>query len=69
MLIAHDEPTMRLTVMAMADEEDTVLEAATSGKPAAFTRDQRPCLMPADIMKPKDDLLAVCSGNKAGGDT
>ena len=55
--------------MAMAGDEDTVLEAATSGKPAAFARDQRPCLMPADIMKPKDDLLAVCSGNKAGGDT
>ena len=59
-LIADDEPAVRLIVGRMLGEEYTVLEAADGEEAVDVAREQQPDLILMDLMMPKLDGYAAC---------
>ena len=64
-LIADDEPTIRLTVRRMLDKDYIVLEATNGEEAVDIARGQRPDLILMDLMMPKMDGYTACSEIKA----
>jgi two-component system alkaline phosphatase synthesis response regulator PhoP len=63
-LIADDEPGVRLTVTRMLEKDYIVLEA-TDGKEAVnIAKEQRPSLILMDLMMPRMDGYTACSAIK-----
>jgi two-component system alkaline phosphatase synthesis response regulator PhoP len=59
-LIADDEPGVRLTVTRMLEKDYIVLEA-TDGKEAVYiAKEQRPALILMDLMMPRMDGYTAC---------
>jgi len=59
-LIADDEPGIRLTVSKMLQEEYTVIEAADGEEAVNIARGQKPDLILMDLMMPKLDGYGAC---------
>ena len=64
-LIADDEPGIRLTVSRMLEDECIVLEAADGEEAVHMAKTQRPALILMDLMMPKMDGYNACSILKA----
>jgi two-component system, OmpR family, alkaline phosphatase synthesis response regulator PhoP len=64
-LIADDEPSIRLTVMRMLDKDYVVLEATNGEDAVEIAREQKPDLIFMDLMMPEMDGYAACSLIKA----
>jgi CheY-like chemotaxis protein len=64
-LIADDEPTVRLTVTRMLDKDYIVLEATNGEEALDIAKEQRPDLILMDLMMPKMDGYTACSKIKA----
>ena len=64
-LIADDEPTIRLTVTRMLDKDYIVLEATNGEEAVDIARGQKPALILMDLMMPKMDGYTACSEIKA----
>jgi CheY-like chemotaxis protein len=64
-LIADDEPTIRLTVARMLDKDYTVLEATNGEEAVDIAKEQKPDLILMDLMMPKMDGYTACSEIKA----
>ncbi len=60
LLIADDEPGMRLTVSKMLREDYTVIEAADGEEAVSIARGQKPDLILMDLMMPKLDGYGAC---------
>jgi two-component system alkaline phosphatase synthesis response regulator PhoP len=68
-LIADDEPGVRLTVTRML-EKDYILLEATDGKEAVdIAKEQRPSLILMDLMMPRMDGYTACSVIKTEQET
>jgi two-component system alkaline phosphatase synthesis response regulator PhoP len=67
-LIADDEPTIRVTVRKMLDKDYIVVEATNGEEAIDIARGQRPDVILMDIMMPKMDGYTACSGIKADQD-
>jgi len=59
-LVADDEPGVRLLVSRMLGEEYIVLEAADGEEALDIARRQQPALILMDLMMPKIDGYAAC---------
>ena len=64
-LIADDEPSIRLTVTRMLDKDYIVLEATNGEEAVDIAKGQRPTLILMDLMMPKMDGYTACSMIKA----
>ena len=64
-LIADDEPSIRLTVARMMDKDYIVLEATNGEEAVDIAKGQRPDLILMDLMMPKMDGYTACSMIKA----
>ena len=64
-LIADDEPSIRLTVTRMLDKDYIVLEATNGEEAVDIAKGQRPDLILMDLMMPKMDGYTACSMIKA----
>ncbi|MFO7773561.1 MAG: response regulator [Dehalococcoidia bacterium] len=64
-LIADDEPSIRLTVMRMLDKECVVLEATDGEEAVQIAKEEKPDLIFMDLMMPKMDGYTACSLIKA----
>jgi len=64
-LIADDEPGVRLLVNRLLEEEYIVLEAADGEEAIDITKGQQPALVLMDLMMPKMDGYAACSRIKS----
>lgn len=64
-LIADDEPNIRLLVSSMLSKDYIVIEASDGEEALALARKQKPDLVLMDIMMPKIDGYAACSILKA----
>ena len=64
-LIADDEPEIRLMVNRMLGKEYLILEAANGREAASVARLQRPNLILMDIMMPDVDGYSSCSAIKS----
>ena len=64
-LIADDEPSIRLTVMRMLDKDYVVLEATNGEEAVEIATEQKPDLIFMDLMMPEMDGYAACSLIKA----
>lgn len=64
-LIADDEPTIRLTVTRMLDRDYIVLEATNGEEAVEIAKEQKPDLILMDLMMPKKDGYTACSEIKA----
>jgi two-component system alkaline phosphatase synthesis response regulator PhoP len=64
-LIVDDEPTVRLTVRKMLDKDYLVIEATNGEEAVDIARGQKPDVILMDLMMPKMDGYAACSGIKA----
>ena len=64
-LIADDEPSIRLTVTRMLDKEYIVLEATNGEEAVDIAKGQRPDLILMDLMMPKMDGYTACYTIKA----
>jgi CheY-like chemotaxis protein len=64
-LIADDEPTIRLTVTRMLDKDYIILEATNGEEAVDIAKGQRPDLILMDLMMPKMDGYTACSEIKA----
>jgi len=64
-LVADDEPTVRLTVSRMLEKEFIVLEATNGEEAVDITQEQKPDLILMDLMMPKMDGYTACSKIKA----
>ncbi len=60
-LIADDEPGIRLIVSRVLEKEYMVLEAADGEEAIDIAKGQRPALILMDLMMPKMDGYAACS--------
>jgi two-component system alkaline phosphatase synthesis response regulator PhoP len=59
-LIADDEPGIRLLVSSMLEEEYTILEAADGEEALDIAERQQPALILMDLMMPKLDGYTAC---------
>jgi CheY-like chemotaxis protein len=59
-LIADDEPSVRLTVKRMLEKDYTVLEAENGEEAVAVAREQKPALVLMDLIMPKMDGYTAC---------
>lgn len=59
-LIADDEPAIRLLVSRMLGEEYVILEAADGEEALDIAERQQPALILMDLMMPKVDGYAAC---------
>ena len=64
-LIADDEPNIRLLVSGMLSQDYIVIGASDGEEAIAIARKQNPGLILMDIMMPKMDGYAACSVLKA----
>jgi CheY-like chemotaxis protein len=64
-LIADDEPAVRLIVGRILGEEYIVLEAADGEEAIDIAKGQQPALVLMDLMMPKVDGYAACSRIKS----
>jgi two-component system alkaline phosphatase synthesis response regulator PhoP len=64
-LIADDEPTIRLTVTRMLDKDYIVLEATNGEEAVGIAKGQKPDIILMDLMMPKTDGYTACSEIKA----
>ena len=64
-LIADDEPGIRLIVSRILEKEYMVLEAADGEEAIDIAKGQRPALILMDLMMPKMDGYAACSRIKS----
>jgi len=64
-LIADDEPGVRLLVSRILEEEYTVLEAADGEEAIDIAKGQQPALILMDLMMPNMDGYAACLRIKA----
>jgi two-component system alkaline phosphatase synthesis response regulator PhoP len=64
-LIADDEPTIRLIIRRMLDEDYVVLEATNGEEAVDIARGQKPDLILMDLMMPKMDGYTACSEIKS----
>lgn len=64
-LIADDEPGVRLTITRMLERDYTVLEAADGHEAVGIARGERPALILMDLMMPAMDGYTACSAIKA----
>ena len=64
-LIADDEPGIRLLVSRMLGEEYVILEAADGEEALDIAERQQPALILMDLMMPKVDGYAACLRIKA----
>jgi two-component system alkaline phosphatase synthesis response regulator PhoP len=64
-LIADDEPSVRLTVTRMLEKDYAVLEATDGVEAVAITKRERPHLILMDLMMPRMDGYTACSEIKA----
>ncbi len=64
-LIADDEPSIRLTVTKMLDKDYIVLKATNGEEAVDIAKGQRPDLILMDLMMPKMDGYTACSMIKA----
>jgi CheY-like chemotaxis protein len=64
-LIADDEPGVRLLVNRLLEEEYIVLEAADGEEAIDIAKGQQPALVLLDLMMPKMDGYAACLSIKA----
>ncbi len=64
-LIADDEPSIRLTVRRMLDKDYIVLEATNGEEAVDIAQGQKPDLILMDLMMPKMDGYTACSMIKA----
>lgn len=64
-LIADDEPGVRLTVTRMLERDYTILEAADGHEAVGIARGERPALILMDLMMPAMDGYTACSAIKA----
>ena len=64
-LVADDEPSIRLTVTRMLDKDYIVLEATNGEEAVDIAKGQRPDLILMDLMMPKMDGYTACSKIKA----
>ncbi len=64
-LIADDEPNIRLLVSSMLGKDYTVLTASNGEEAINITGSQKPDLILMDIMMPKIDGYTACSILKA----
>ncbi|HUX47679.1 MAG TPA: response regulator [Dehalococcoidia bacterium] len=64
-LIADDEPGVRLLVNRLLEEEYIVLEAADGEEAIDIAKGQQPALVLMDLMMPKMDGYAACSRIKS----
>ncbi|HEU65394.1 MAG TPA: response regulator [Chloroflexi bacterium] len=60
-LIADDEPTIRLTVARMLDKDYIVLEAANGEEAVDMAGREKPDVIFMDLMMPKMDGYTACS--------
>jgi len=63
-LIADDEPSIRLLVSSMLGKDYTVLEVSDGQEAINIARSQKPDLILMDIMMPKVDGYTACSALK-----
>jgi len=59
-LIADDEPSVRLLVKRFLSENYTVLEASNGEEAVSITRTEKPDLILMDILMPKMDGYTAC---------
>ena len=59
-LIADDEPVVRLTVSRMLDKDYSVIEAADGEEAIDIAKEQKPALIFVDLRMPKLDGYAAC---------
>jgi CheY-like chemotaxis protein len=64
-LVADDEPNIRLLVSSMLSQDYIVIAASDGEEAIALARRQKPDLILMDIMMPKMDGYAACSVLKA----
>jgi len=64
-LVADDEPSIRLTVRRMLDKDYIVLEATNGEEAVDIAQGQKPDLILMDLMMPKMDGYTACSRIKA----
>ena len=64
-LIADDEPSIRLIVTRMLDKEYIVLEATNGEEAVDIAKEQGPDLILMDLMMPKMDGYTACFRIKA----
>jgi len=64
-LIADDEPSIKLIVTRMLDKDYIVLEATNGEEAVDIAKGQRPDLILMDLMMPKLDGYTACSKIKA----
>ena len=64
-LIADDEPAVRLIVSRILGEEYIVLEAADGEEAIDIAKGQQPALVLMDLMMPKIDGYTACSRIKS----
>lgn len=63
-LIADDEPSIRLLVSSMLGKDYTVLEVSDGQEAINIARSQKPDLILMDIMMPKVDGYTACAALK-----
>jgi CheY-like chemotaxis protein len=59
-LIADDEPGVRLTVTRMLEKDYVVLEATNGEEAVDIVKEQRPDLILMDLMMPRKDGYTAC---------
>jgi CheY-like chemotaxis protein len=59
-LIADDEPGVRLTVIRMLEKDYVVLEATNGEEAVDIVKEQRPDLILMDLMMPRKDGYTAC---------
>ena len=64
-LIADDEPSVRLVVTRMLGGDYVVLEAANGEEAVEIAKEQKPALILMDLMMPQMDGYTACSLIKA----
>jgi two-component system alkaline phosphatase synthesis response regulator PhoP len=64
-LIADDEPGVRLIVTRMLEQDYTVLEATDGDEAVGIARGEKPALILMDLMMPAMDGYTACSAIKA----
>lgn len=68
-LIADDEPDIRLMVSRMLGRDYLVLEAADGDEACSMARSHKPDLILMDIMMPEKDGYSACLSLKSHPDT
>ncbi len=64
-LIADDEPSIRLTIRRMLEKDYIVLEATNGEEAVDIAKAQKPDIILMDLMMPKMDGYTACSEIKA----